>query len=80
MLTSYIEAAMRHAVVEWLADDGVYYGHIPELEGVWADGPTPEACQATLREALEEWIMVSLAHHLPIPPIDGIVLAVRDVA
>jgi hypothetical protein len=29
---------------------------------------------------LEEWIMVSLAHHLPVPPIDGIELAVREVA
>jgi predicted RNase H-like HicB family nuclease len=80
MLTKYIEAAMRHAVTEWLAEDGVHYGHIPGLPGVWADGATPEECLATLREALEEWITVSLAHHLPIPPVDGIELLVREVA
>ncbi len=80
MLTNYIQAAMRHAAIEWLAEDGVFYGYIPGLDGVWADGTTAEACRATLQEALEEWIMVSLAHHLPIPPIDGIQLAVREVA
>jgi predicted RNase H-like HicB family nuclease len=80
MLTRYIEAAMRHAETEWLADDGVYYGHIPGLDGVWADGATDAACLTTLREVLEEWIMVSLAHQLPIPAVDGIELQVREVA
>ncbi len=80
MLTAYIRAAMDRATIRYLAEDGCYYGEIPGLEGVWADGPTPEACRATLQEVLEEWIVVSLAHHLPIPPIDGLTLAVRKVA
>ncbi len=80
MLTRYIDAAMRHAVIEWLAEDHVYYGRIPGLDGVWADGETPDACCTALREVLEEWIMVSLAAHLPIPPVDGIELKVREVA
>ena len=62
------------------SEDGAFYGYIPGLDGVWADGTTAESCRATLQEALEEWIMVSLAHHLPIPPVDGIQLAVREVA
>ena len=80
MLTEYIKAAMAHAVIELLSDDGVYFGSIPGLEGVWADGPTTEACRHTLQEVLEEWLMVSLAKHLPIPPIDGHKLAVEKVA
>jgi predicted RNase H-like HicB family nuclease len=80
MLSQYIEAAMRHAVVEYLSEDGVYYGAIPELSGVWADGPTPEACRATLQEVLEEWIMVSLAQHLPVPTVEGITLTVEGAA
>jgi predicted RNase H-like HicB family nuclease len=80
MLTSYIRAAMARARVRYLDEDQTYFGEIPGLEGVWADGPTPEACRETLREVLEEWIMVSLAHHLPIPPLDGIELKVEQVA
>jgi predicted RNase H-like HicB family nuclease len=80
MLSRYIEAAMRHAVVEYLSEDGVYYGAIPELPGVWADGPTSETCRTTLQEVLEEWIMVSLAQHLPVPAVDGITLTVEGAA
>lgn len=80
MLTAYIAAAMRHAEIKRLDEDGVYFGTIPPLQGVWADGPTPEACRATLQEVLEEWLMVSLVKHLPIPEIDGHVLKVEAVA
>jgi predicted RNase H-like HicB family nuclease len=80
MLTEYIKAAMAHAAIEYLSDDGVYFGSIPGLDGVWADGPTADACRTTLQEALEEWLMVSLAKQLPIPPIDGHELAVTRVA
>jgi predicted RNase H-like HicB family nuclease len=79
MLTSYIKAAMGHAIYEQLAD-GSLVGRIPGLDGVWANADTPRACRRELREVLEEWIMISLACRLPIPPIDGIELAVREVA
>lgn len=80
MLTEYIQAAMAHATIEYLPDDGVYFGSIPGLAGVWADGPDPDTCRTTLREVLEEWLMVSLAQHLPIPEMDGHKLAVEKVA
>lgn len=80
MLTKYITAAMGHAAIEHLADDGHYYGEIPELPGVWATGPTPEACRATLREVLEDWLLIGLRHNATIPPIDGCDLAVHQVA
>jgi len=39
MLTKYLEAAMRHAHYEILADDGTYYGEIPKCRGVYANAP-----------------------------------------
>jgi len=80
MLTSYINAAMARAQVRYLDEDQVYFSEIPGLDGLRADGASSEASLATLREVLEEWIMVSLAHHLPIPPLDGIDLKVEQVA
>jgi predicted RNase H-like HicB family nuclease len=79
MLSQYIAAAMKHAIIKRL-DDGTYYGEIPPIPGVWADGSTNDACKVTLQEVLEEWLMVSLAQHLPIPPVDGITLAVHEAA
>ena len=57
MLTSYIRAAMHRAKYEILADDGSFYGHIPECKGVWANAATLEACRDELEEVLEEWIL-----------------------
>lgn len=76
MLTAYIEAAMRHARYERLADDGSCYGEIPELRGVWSNGPTLDIAERELREVPEDWIMIGIAHHAEIPVIDGIALAV----
>jgi predicted RNase H-like HicB family nuclease len=53
MLTAYIQAAMGHAVYEWLPDDGIYYAEIPELAGVWASGATQEELPGKLQAALE---------------------------
>jgi predicted RNase H-like HicB family nuclease len=80
MLTQYIAAAMAHASIRYLEEDGCFFGEIPGLDGVWADGATAEACRATLQEVLEAWLVVSLAKHLPIPPIDGMTLDVQRVA
>ncbi len=79
MLTSYIKAAMARATYEQM-EDGSYLGRIPGLDGVWANAETVEVCQKELQEVLEEWIMIGLACHLPIPPIDGVELAIREVA
>ena len=79
MLTKYIQAAMRHATYERLEDDGTYVGYIPGLQGVWANADTIEACTAELQEVLEDWILVGLVHGLPIPSVDCIELADREV-
>ena len=71
MLTDYIRAAMHHARYKILADDGSYFGEIPELRGVWANAATLETCREELEDVLEEWLALSLARDLPIPEIDG---------
>lgn len=79
MLTDFIRAAMHRANYEKL-EDGSYYGEIPGLDGVWANAGTLETCREQLQGALEDWIMFSLANGFPIPPLDGITLAVTRVA
>jgi len=67
MLTRYIDAAMHHAQHEILPDDGTFFGHIPECQGVWADAETLEACRGELADVLEEWILFRVSQHLPLP-------------
>ncbi len=59
MLTSFIDAAMKEAVVEELSD-GTFYAEIPSCPGVWADGKTRNECLKTLQEVLEEWLLFKL--------------------
>ena len=79
-LTAYIQAAMRHARYEWLPHDSAYYAEIPELPGVWASGGTLEAAREERQEVLEDWIVLGLDKHLPIPTIDGLEVAVSGPA
>ncbi len=72
MLATYIRAAMHKATYEVLPDDGTFYGHIPEIKGVWANAATLEACRDELEEVLEEWILFRISEHMPVPSIDGI--------
>ncbi|ADJ26729.1 conserved hypothetical protein [Dehalogenimonas lykanthroporepellens BL-DC-9] len=76
MLTDYFEAAMKKAVYEILADDKTYYGSIPGFKGVWANHKTLEGCRQELREALEDWVVISISRHLPLPVVDNIELKI----
>jgi len=67
MILEYIAKAMKHATYEVLADDGSYYGEIPECNGVYANAPTLEECRETLAEVLEEWIVFRIHRNLPLP-------------
>jgi predicted RNase H-like HicB family nuclease len=80
MLMEYIQAALRHAKYEILADDGSYYGGIPECEGVYANANTLEDCREELREVLEEWVLFRVHRNLPLPKIDDIELIIKAVA
>jgi predicted RNase H-like HicB family nuclease len=77
VLTEYIEAAMRKTVLEQLGD-GSWYANIPPCPGVWANEKTPEECMGTLREALEEWLLLKLLDNDPLEEIDGKALKVVE--
>jgi len=80
MLLEYVEAALGHARYEILPDDHSYYGEIPECNGVYANAATLEQCREQLREVLDEWILFRVHKNLPLPVVDGIELAIKDVA
>jgi len=76
MLTDYFEAAMKKAIYEILPDDKSYYGSIPGFKGIWANNPMLEGCRQELRETLEDWVLISISRHLPLPVIDNIELKI----
>jgi predicted RNase H-like HicB family nuclease len=80
VLTEYLEAAMRQARYEILTDDGTFYGEIPGFDGVYANAPTLEACREELREVLEEWLLLRVSRHLPLPVVAGKSLAIGEPA
>ncbi len=73
MITEYIQAAMKKAHYE-LIEDNTFVGTIWGLQGVISNAETLEACRSELQSVLEDWLLVSLIHGDPIPPIDGITL------
>ena len=79
MLISYINAAMRHARYEILADDQSFYGDIPNFDGVYSNAGTLEDCREELAEVLEEWILLRVSKSLPLPVVDGLELKIREV-
>ncbi len=79
MLLEYVQAALRHAKYEILPDEGTYYGEIPKCRGVYAHAAGLEDCREQLREVLEEWVLFRVHRSLPLPVIDGIELAIKEV-
>lgn len=72
MLIDFIKAAMRRANYKILDDDGTFFGAVPEIEGAWGNAPTLEECRDDLESAIEDWLLVSFQHRLPIPVIEGL--------
>jgi predicted RNase H-like HicB family nuclease len=71
LLSDYMTRAMALAIYDKL-DEGSYTGRIQPCKGVVAFGPTLQACEATLRSTLEEWIVLGLKLGHPLPVIDNI--------
>jgi len=80
MLRAYLDAAMRRAQIEELPVDEGYFGEIPGLDGLWANAPTHATCETELASALEAWVMVSLRLGHDLPEIEGISLALPEIA
>ena len=74
MITEYIEAALAKATYEIIKDEEPYYGEIPGLQGVWASGKTLEECRRNLAEAIEDWVLLSIAKGLPIPALGEVAI------
>ncbi len=80
MLNQYIQAALRQAKYEILADDGSFYGEIPGFQGVYANAETLEDCRNELAEVLEEWIFLHLADNTPLPVMGSLRLVIEKVS
>lgn len=66
MSAEYILKKLSQAKYKRL-EDGSYFGAIAELDGVWANEKTLDACQRVLGEVLEEWVRLKLqdGDHIP---------------
>jgi predicted RNase H-like HicB family nuclease len=71
LIKEYIAAALERAVYKLIEGEEPFYAEVPELEGVWASGSTPEECRQNLSEVIEGWLAVRNARCLPIPPVGG---------
>ncbi len=78
MITQYVERALGYAHYEMIEDDEPYYGEVPGLKGVWATGTTLEECRHELADAIEDWLLFSIAKGLPIPSMGDISIRVPE--
>jgi predicted RNase H-like HicB family nuclease len=78
MLLAYIQEALERARYELIDDEEPYYGEVPELPGVWATGKTMEICRRHLAEAVEDWVLLSIAKGLPIPALGQIAIRLPE--
>ncbi|OGR02547.1 MAG: hypothetical protein A2284_15700 [Deltaproteobacteria bacterium RIFOXYA12_FULL_61_11] len=80
MISEYIQACLRQASYEILADDHSFYGEIPCCTGVYANAATLELCREELRDVLEGWLLLRLTQGLALPVVDGVNLVAPKVA
>lgn len=68
MLREYIKAAIGKAVYD-INDDKTYYGDIPDLKSLFANESNREDCRNELEDSFEDWILLSISRHLPLPSL-----------
>ncbi len=66
MLSDFIRKKLGLARYKLLGD-GLYFGEIPGLRGVWANASSLERCRDELREVLEDWLVLKVRskEHIP---------------
>ncbi len=79
MLFEYVQKGLERAQYKNL-EDGTWFAEIPGFEGVWANAGTVEECRHELLEVLEEWLVLKIRDHDPIPELEGIEIRVREEA
>jgi len=50
----------KRALYERLGRGKGFFGSVRGIQGVWANAPTRKACEAELREVLEEWLLLKI--------------------
>jgi len=80
MLNEYLNAALHRAHYEIIAEDRSYYGEIPGFDGLYANADNLEDCREELRQSLEDWMFFRISKQLPLPVIDGLELAIKELA
>ncbi|MFZ1640126.1 MAG: type II toxin-antitoxin system HicB family antitoxin [Candidatus Contendobacter sp.] len=75
MLSEYIQSALGRSAYKQL-EDQTWFAEIPGFEGVWANAATVEACRSELAEVLEEWLLIKIYDHDPLPTLDGLDLTI----
>jgi len=78
MLLRYIQAALEQAHYEMIEDEEPFYGEVAALPGVWATGKTLEGCRRNLEEAIEDWVLFSVAKGVSIPVLTGAAIRVPE--
>ncbi len=71
LLTEYVEQAMAQAVYDKLEDE-TFAGRIPTCPGVVALASSLRECEESLQSVLEEWILLGLKLHHPLPVLAGL--------
>ena len=74
MLLQYMQTALECAHYEIIEDEEPFYGEVPSLDGVWATGKSLEECRRNLVEAIEDWVLFSIAKGLPIPALGQVAI------
>lgn len=66
MLSDFIQKVMKRAKYKVL-DDGVYFGEIKGLQGVWAGAKDLESCRNELQEVFEDWLFLKIKNNEVVP-------------
>ena len=74
MLVQYIQTALECAHYEIIKDEEPFYGEVPPLAGVWATGKTLEECRRNLAQAIEDWVLFSIAKGLSLPALGQVAI------
>ena len=80
VLLEYIQAALERAHYEIIEDEEPFYGEVSPLRGVWATGKTLEECRRNLANAIEDWLLFSIARGLPIPALGKVSIHLPEKA
>lgn len=78
MISQFVEQSLKRAKYKILKD-GMYYAEVPRLHGVWAQGKTLEECRQELSEVIEEWLLLKVHSHHPVPGLPFVAPVLRNV-